>query len=390
MKRLQIAGLVGFAKRVRQEVAGPVSAERLALLREEVEGTIAGIEQIFREKHLQARNLPAPSRRAFQFLKRLNLDGVVPEESAANNGFPPDSVSFRGLARHFENLLDRLARNVDRPEVEEVYQKIVSDSAKIEEDVRANHVRPEQLRKKAREMRGWFAYFAQRENFERYCGAVRRAEPVFRAACSGRAGPSVAVLVRFRPMHGMYHIRAYPDTILVDLPTPMVSSNQSILQAVARIAFKKGGDRKAVHDTAGGEAYRRIDSEIELLGGIVAETRGLHHDLADSFERVNAAYFQGSMSRCRLVWSGSFATRKFGHYDHAQDTVMVNMLLDQPAVPECAIDLIVYHELLHRQLGLTWKSNRMAAHTSEFAEQEHKFKQYDEAKTVLRKLASER
>jgi hypothetical protein len=59
-------------------------------------------------------------------------------------------------------------------------------------------------------------------------------------------------------------------------------------------------------------------------------------------------------------------------------------------VPEFAIDLIVYHELLHRQLGLTWKSNRMAAHTSEFAEKEHQFQQYDAAKAVLRKLASER
>jgi hypothetical protein len=170
----------------------------------------------------------------------------------------------------------------------------------------------------------------------------------------------------------------------------MISFHQDILRSVARIAFKKDGDRKAVHEAAGGEGYRRIDSAIELLGGVVAETRGLHHDLVDSFDRVNAAYFQGSMGRPRLVWSRSFATRKFGHYDHAQDTVMVNMLLDQPTVPECAIDLIVYHELLHRQLGLTWKSNRMAAHTSEFAEQERKFKQYDEAKAVLRKLASER
>jgi hypothetical protein len=390
MKRLQIAGLVGFAKRVRQELAGPVSAERLAQLREEVEGTIAGIEQIFREKRLQVRNLPAPSRRAFQFLRGLNVDAIVPAESAADNGFPPDSVSFRGLARHFENLLDRLARNVDRPELEEVYEKIVSDSARIEEDVRANHIRPEQLRKKAREMRGWFAYFARRENFERYCGAVRRAEPVFRAAGTKLASPSAAILVRFRPMRGMYHIRAYPDTVLVDLPTPMICSHQNVLQAVARIAFKKGGDRKAVHDAAGGEAYRRIDAALELLGGVVAETRGLHHDLVDSFDRVNAAYFQGGMSRPRLVWSGNFATRKFGHYDHAQDTVMVNMLLDQPAVPEFVIDLIVYHELLHRQLGLTWKSNRMAAHTSEFAQKEHEFKQYDEAKAVLRKLASQR
>jgi hypothetical protein len=54
------------------------------------------------------------------------------------------------------------------------------------------------------------------------------------------------------------------------------------------------------------------------------------------------------------------------------------------------VDFIVYHELLHRQLGLTWKNNRSAAHTPELAQRERQFQHYDEAKAVLRKLASER
>jgi hypothetical protein len=116
----------------------------------------------------------------------------------------------------------------------------------------------------------------------------------------------------------------------------------------------------------------------------------MHHDLAAAFDRVNAAYFKGGMSRPHLVWSRTFAARKFGHYDHAHDTVMVNMVLDGKTVPEFAVDFIVYHELLHKQLGILWQSNRMAAHTPEFRERERAFKQYDQAKAVLRKLALER
>ena len=111
--------------------------------------------------------------------------------------------------------------------------------------------------------------------------------------------------------------------------------------------------------------YRKIASAIESLGGVVAQTRGVHHDLAASFDRVNAEYFKGTMSRPHLVWSRTFAARKFGHYDHAHDTVMVNAVLDRKTVPEFAVDLIVYHELLHKQLGITWKNNRIAAHTAE-------------------------
>jgi hypothetical protein len=211
-------------------------------------------------------------------------------------------------------------------------------------------------------MRGWLAYFSQRENFDEYCAAVRRAEPVFRATSIWPAGKAIAVLVHFRPMHGMYRIRGYPGTLLVHLPTPMICFDQDLLRSVAQVAFKKKGDRKVVHDATASEPYRRIDSALDLLGGVVAQTRGVHHDLAASFDRVNAEYFDGAMSPPHLVWSRTFAARKFGHYDHAHDTVMINMVLDKRTVPELAIDFIVYHELLHRQLGITWKSNRIAAH----------------------------
>jgi len=391
MKRLLVSGLVKFAKRVRQELAGPVSAQRLAQLRNEIDECTGGIEQLARDKDVRVQSLPLPSRKAYQFLKSLDLSTVATDESSAASSFPPDSVSFRGLQRHFDNLLDRLARYVDRPELDEVYETIVSDSASIEEEIRAQNIRPEQLKGPAREMRGWLAYFSQRENFQQYCAAVRRAEPAFRAASIWSAKPSFEILVHFRPMHGMYHICGYSKWALVQLPTPTICFDEGLFQSVARIAFKKKGcDRKAVNDAAGSEPYRKIASEIESLGGMVGQTRGVHHDLAASFDRVNAEYFNGTMSRPHLVWNRSFAVRKYGHYEHAHDTVMVNAVLDRKTVPEFVIDLIIYHELLHKQLGITWKNNRIAAHTPELKEKERRFKYHEQAWAVLRKLRSER
>lgn len=274
--------------------------------------------------------------------------------------------------------------------MEEIYEEIVVSSENIENGIKVKNGRPEQLKRPAREMRGWLAYFSQRENFEKYCAAVRRAEPIFREACTWPAAKSAATLVHFRPQQGIYRVRAYSGAILVRLPTPMISFDERLLRAVAEMAFKKGGDRKLVHEATGSGPYQRIASALELLGGVVAQTRGMHHDLATSFDRVNAVYFSGGMSRPRLVWSRIFAARKFGHYDHAHDTVMVNMVLDRKTVPESAVDFIVYHELLHKQLGIIWQSNRMAVHTPEFRERERQFKQHDQAKAVLRKLASER
>jgi hypothetical protein len=390
MKRLRVTGLVGFAKQVRQELAGPVSAERLAELRRRIDATIASIEQVAQDEDVPVLSMPSPSRRAYQFLKGLDLSTVAPADALAAGRLPPESVSFRGLQSYFDDLLNRLARSASPAEQEAIYGEIVASSENIENGIKVKQARPEQLKRPARQMRAWLAYFSQRENFDEYGAAVRRAEPIFRAACTWPAAKSGATLVHFRPLQGIYRIRTGPQALLVRLPTPMICFNEGLLRAVADIAFQRGGDRKLVHDATGSECYQRVVAALELLGGMVAQTRGLHHDLAASFERVNAAYFDGGMRRPRLVWSRTFAARQFGHYDHAHDTVVVNAALDRKAVPEFAVDFIVYHELLHKRLGLRWQNNRGAAHAPEFRERERQFQQYDEAKAVIRKLASER
>ena len=129
-------------------------------------------------------------------------------------------------------------------------------------------------------------------------------------------------------------------------------------------------------------------SELDLLGGVVEQTMGVYCDLAASFDRVNAEYFDRSIRRPRLVWSHTFTLRKFGHYDRTRDTVMVSMSLDKKDVPEYVTDFIMYHELLHKTVGVTWNNHRKAAHTPQFLEKERCFHQYHEAKAALKKLAS--
>jgi hypothetical protein len=390
MRRLRISGLVGFAKRVREELSWPVSPQRLAELREEVRDCIQAIGQIIRDKDVREENLPLPSRKAYQFLKGLDLDSVVAQDTPSASRYPPDSVSFPGLAAHFEHLLDQLARYDDRAGLEDAYDQILADTESIETEIEAKDIHPEHLRRRSREARGWLAYFSQRENFDEYCAAVSRAEPVFRAASTWPAGRSVAVLIHFRPLHGMYHIRSYGNAIVVHLPTPMICFDRRLLQSLAEAAFRRKRDKKSVHEAAAGEPYQRIASALDLLGGVVVQTQGVHHDLAASFDRVNAAYFGGSLSRPRLVWSQTFAARKLGHYEQARDTVVVNVVLDKRTVPDYALDYLVYHELLHKQMGVVWKSSRMAAHTREFVERERRFQQYEQAKAILRKIARER
>ncbi len=403
MRRLHIRGLAGFAKYVRQELSGPVPPQRLAELKGQVQETLTNIEHILKDQRVRAADLPTPTKKALQFLKSLDLDAVVAQPPSAGDdhrpSLPPESVSFPGLVGHFNGLLDELAHVAEKGHSHEcqchlqraeIYEEIVSDTENIEEEIGTKGIRPEHLKKQYRDIRGWLAYFAQKENFDAYGAAVKRAEPAFRAASIWPAGPDVDVIIQFRPMHGMYRVRGYQDAIVVHLPTPMIGFDKALFQSLAQLAFRHSHDKRPVNEAIAGESCQQIAATLELLGGIVERTRGLHHDLAESFNRVNAAYFNGKMSRPHLVWSRTFATRKLGHYERATDTVMLNIVLDKKTVPACAIDFIIYHELLHKHLGVKWKKSRMAAHTREFAAWERQFRQYDEARTALRKLAAER
>lgn len=135
-------------------------------------------------------------------------------------------------------------------------------------------------------------------------------------------------------------------------------------------------------------SYQRVLSELDLLGGVVEQTMDVYHDLATSFDRVNAKYFNESLRRPRLVWSHTFTSCRFGHYDQTSDTVMVSMSLDKKDVREYVVDFIMYHELLHKTLGVTWKNLRQAVHTRQFLKKERRLHRYREAKDILKKLAS--
>jgi hypothetical protein len=168
----------------------------------------------------------------------------------------------------------------------------------------------------------------------------------------------------------------------------MLSFSKEAFQLLAEQIFYKSRNKQQVLNAMLSSSYQLILTELDLLGGVVEQTSGIYHELAASFDRVNDKYFQGTLSCPRLVWSQTFTIRKFGHYDLTRDTVMVSKSLDGKNVPEYVTDFIMYHELLHKTLGVTWKNHRQAAHTPQFLEKERRFHQYNEAKVVLKKLAS--
>ena len=390
VKRVCVTGIVKVADRVRQELAGPVSAGRLSQLREGVGDSLRTIDRLLAEAGAGVDAMPAPSRRAYQFLAGIDYESIATEEAAASNGLAPNSVTFPGLRSYLDAILDDLASGADGAKLQEIRDSIRRTGDDIERQIGADGIGPEQIKSESRAIRGWLAYFRQGEHFDAYLAALGLAGPILEDA-SGRSKTSQGVrrplLVHFRPMRGLFRIRVYTDSSRVQLPTGMICFDEDEFGSLADLAFGGARGRQAVLDAMLGEPYQAILFETDLLSGLTERSGGVYHDLAASFGRVNAAYFGGGIPSPRLSWSRTFTARKFGGYERTRDMLMVSSTLDRRDVPACAVDFIVYHELLHKKLGVRWTNGRMAAHTPEFLRAEKLFRQYGQAKAVLRNLA---
>ncbi|MEX0776432.1 MAG: hypothetical protein WD042_12075 [Phycisphaeraceae bacterium] len=408
MKSIRIQGLVGVANRVRRELSGPLSPDRLVELRRDVAATLGVVDRVLQDNHGSARHLPTPSRRAYHFLSQLDLDQPPVDDPARSapgcppgcppgypTGYPtghtPAAPSYRfpGLFRRVDVFLHALAEA--RPlQAGAMSEQIAHISKQVEQGIRKQRIEPEQLSGETRAARAWLAFFADEGNAADYLAAVHRGSASFTAALRGNRRFRAPPRLHFRPMKGIYRMRGLATGVLVSLPTAMITFDRLRFDALAQLAIRRRPQRQIIVDAMLDEPYQDMLAELESLGGVVEQAAGSHHDLAASFNRVNIAYFARQMPRPRLTWNAILTRRKFGHYDLVHDTVMLSRSLDQPAVPQYVIDFVMYHELLHKKHGSTWRNNRAMAHTSAFRREEQLFPRLKDAEAVLQNLARQR
>ncbi len=123
------------------------------------------------------------------------------------------------------------------------------------------------------------------------------------------------------------------------------------------------------------------------LGDPSLLAQGDYQDLNPVFEQVNRDYFANRMVRPLISWSSRTTYRKFGHYEFSSDQLSVSKTLDQKSTPPYMLSFLMYHELLHKELGIKDSGTRKTAHTHQFRQMEMEHKDYQAAKEYLEKLA---
>lgn len=110
---------------------------------------------------------------------------------------------------------------------------------------------------------------------------------------------------------------------------------------------------------------------------------GRYHDLSEIFQSINEEYFSGRVSAF-ITWGDkrprrAAARRTLGSYSSISNTIRINPMLDSGKVPGYFMGLLVYHEMLHADMGIENGSKRRLLHSKEFKRREKLFKHYERA-----------
>ena len=114
---------------------------------------------------------------------------------------------------------------------------------------------------------------------------------------------------------------------------------------------------------------------------------GMHFDLVKLFEDLNVKYFQGQLQRPHIGWSTRSWRRQFGCYDPGPNQILLNRRMDRPGVPQCAVEYVLYHEMLHVKHPTRRSGCSLVSHSREFREEEKRFPEFERARRILDRLA---
>lgn len=272
-------------------------------------------------------------------------------------------------------------------------QNIRDSVAAIDLVLDQQDIRPADLATRSRRAYQWLKHLDNQVNLDSHLDALQRINLFLPAAKLLPKYRRFGVEFIFFHTSALFQIQGKSSLIQITAQESLTNAPDAVLVAVLETALGRPSPstRQQIREYTFSPYYQSAREHLEYLGvpkGSFAN--GSVHNLAESFKRVNQAYFDDQISETHLVWNNRLTVRKFGHYQWDTDTVMVSRTLDQRRVPEFVVDYVMYHELLHKKLGARLVNSRRMVHTNLFHQEEAKFSRFDEAQSFLNKISRRR
>jgi hypothetical protein len=177
-----------------------------------------------------------------------------------------------------------------------------------------------------------------------------------------------SVLVSFSRRRGAVHLRLHR----MFLHAPM-----EVVRALARgVCGGRGGGTTGVVRRFMNANLHRVRTATRRRPPLL--TQGRVHNLAVIRDRLNDRFFDGRLS-VPVTWGrGGGRTRRgritFGSYDPVLGLIRIHPVLDRRDVPTYFVESVLYHEMLHHQLGgVLDGAGRTVYHSKAFRQAEARF-----------------
>jgi predicted metal-dependent hydrolase len=215
-----------------------------------------------------------------------------------------------------------------------------------------------------------------------------------RLGCDGRPP---RFRVEFYPYSSLtLTIRRREDVVFVRFSDLLRRAPLSVLEAAAALLLSRVYRRKApdslvepyLHYARSGRTRSRMNRmRLHRVRPRHYAAQGQHFNLENLFDELNGKYFAGELQRPHIGWSVRGWRRQFGCYDPGPNQILLNRRLDHPRVPQCAVEYVLFHEMLHVKHPTRRSGCTLVSHSREFREEEKRFAEFERARRILDRLA---
>ncbi len=187
----------------------------------------------------------------------------------------------------------------------------------------------------------------------------------------------------------LFRSRQKDRKVYLEINEGFLCAPPDLKQDILEAALKRRTSQrlKRIKSYTSTTAYREVQSSLQTnTGENHLAGKGKVYDLVPVFKRVNLRYFNGTLDQPRLIWSARSTIRRLGTYHPESDTITINRRLDDQDIPEYLLEYVMYHEMLHKKIGLKEVNGRRYAHTKYFKTAERQFDHYNEAEEFIKKI----
>jgi len=396
---LRVNGLVKAMSLAREQLTNGIPSLNADEFRLFVNRTLWHTDQICTRNRITPRDLPTPSYHAYQFLKGIDLDNLPINDEIQEN-IPSLRISNLGAAvRHIQQRMMIAARDTyqealgARKEMRNVQSLIHQQNAYIQCMLKKKKATIEALTPRSMQIAHWLFYLNDNDHFvntiQQLIHFCRIYETIRLKAKSGKKAPPLnQVFFEFTPMAALYRWRIKDGLGTLSMHPGFLTANEAVIQAILGSAIVRRTPHQSllIRQMASSSPFLSIAKQLDGQANPESAV-GQYHNLNTLFQEINQQYFKNRCPQPKLKWGTRFTRRKYGMYLPSTDTIVLSLSLDQPAVPHYVVAFILYHEILHKVLGMKDTAKRQIAHTTEFRRQERLFERYEEAQQFLESLA---